>query len=118
MADLRYPDEQLIVDITSDVMKVVNAAQIFEYLDNEMSPLESEKPKALCYGDYRHTREILLARGFTDEELFDVFHVFMAQGGYCDCEILYNVAPESRLAAEYWKDRAEGRKPYDPHQGT
>jgi hypothetical protein len=117
-ADLRYPDDQLIADITSDVLKVVNAAQIFETLDNVLSPLEPGKAQALCYGDYRHTRKILLERGFTNDEFFDVFHVFMAQGGFCDCEILYNVAPSSRLATEYLKNRGEGKTPYDPHQGT
>jgi hypothetical protein len=29
----------------------------------------------------------------------------MAQGGYCDCEILFNVAGGSRFAAEYWSKR-------------
>jgi hypothetical protein len=24
----------------------------------------------------------------------DVFHVLMDRGGFCDCEILYNAAPE------------------------
>lgn len=32
--------------------------------------------------------------------------------------ILYNVLEESRLKAEYWTARAEGRKPYDPHAGA
>ena len=26
----------------------------------------------------------------------------MLQGGFCDCEVLYNVVDESRLKAEYW----------------
>lgn len=43
------------------------------------------------------------------------FHVFMSMGGYCDCEILFNVAESSRLKAEYWLARTEGRQPIDPH---
>lgn len=117
-ADLRYPDNELIADITPDIMKVINGAHIFEALDDVMCPNDPTKARTLCYGDYRNTRRILLERGFTEDELFDVFHVLMAQGGFCDCEILYNVAPASRLAAEYWKDRANNRHPYDPHQGT
>jgi hypothetical protein len=42
----------------------------------------------------------------------------MQQGGFCDCEILYNVAEQSRLKAEYWMAKAEGLKPYDPHAGA
>ena len=30
----------------------------------------------------------------------------MRQGGFCDCEVLYNVLDESRLKAEYWTARA------------
>lgn len=115
--DLRYPDDKLIEDISADVLKVVNATRVFEALDDELCPNESNKNRIPCYGDYRNSRKILLERGFTEDELFDVFHVFMAKGGYCDCEILYNVAPSSRLAAEYWKDRAKNRQPHDPHHG-
>lgn len=57
-----------------------------------------------------------MARGFSEDELFDVFHVLMAKGGFCDCEILYNAMESSRLKKEYWRARAEGRKPYDPHR--
>ena len=46
-----------------------------------------------------------------------MFHVLMARGGYCDCEILYNAVEESRLKAEYWRARAEEVEPYDPHAG-
>ena len=116
--ELAYPDESLIAAITPDVMKVVNSAKVIEALDDALCPLDPALPRAQCYGDYRNTRPILLARGFKESELFDVFHVLMAQGGYCDCEILYNVAPESRLAKEYWTARAQGRRPYDPHEGA
>ena len=115
--DLRFPDEDLIAEITHDVMKCVLAAEVLEALDNALCPNAPDAPRALCYGDYRNTKPILLARGFAEAELFDVFHVLMAQGGYCDCEFPYNVAEGSRLAAEYWRARADGREPYNPHKG-
>jgi hypothetical protein len=114
---LRYPDEELIAEIAPDVMKCVQAARVFEALDDLFCPKDPAQPRAQCHGDYRHTRPILLSRGFTEEELFDVFHVLMAKGGFCDCEILFNAAEGSRLAAEYWQARAEGRAAPDPHQG-
>jgi hypothetical protein len=40
-----------------------------------------------------------------DEETADVLAVMRLNGGCCDCEILYNVAEESRLKAKYWKAR-------------
>jgi hypothetical protein len=39
------------------------------------------------------------------EEIEDVLAVMRFSGGCCDCEILYNVAEESRLKSEYWKAR-------------
>ena len=74
-------------------------------------------PSRPAHGDYRQARTTLLARGFREDELFDVFHVLMARGGYCDCEILYNAAEASRLKTEYWQARAEEIEPYDPHAG-
>ncbi|HYM00833.1 MAG TPA: DUF2695 domain-containing protein, partial [Blastocatellia bacterium] len=114
--DLHYPDEDLIAEITPDVMDCLAGTSFFEGLDDAFCPVEPEAARAACYGDYRGSRAVLEAEGFAEEdELFDIFHVLMAKGGYCDCEILYNVAKGSRLAGEYWRARAEGLKPYDPH---
>lgn len=116
--DLRYPDQELIASITPDVIKCVSAARVIEMLDDLLCPEDPTQERAHCWGDYRISRPILLKCGFTEDELFDVFHVLMSQGGFCDCEILYNVAEQCRLKAEYWIARSEGRTPYDPHDGT
>jgi Protein of unknown function (DUF2695) len=115
--DLEYPDAELIADIGPDVMRCVSGARVFEALDDLLCPADASRPRQRCHGDYRHARAVLLARGFRAGELFDVFHVLMARGGYCDCEILYNAAEASRLKAEYWRARADGIEPYDPHAG-
>jgi hypothetical protein len=116
--DLRYPDEELIQSITPDVMKCLSGARFFELLDDVMCPQQPARERAQCWGDYRNSRPILLNRGFKDDELFDIFHVLMRQGGFCDCEILYNAVQQSRLKAEYWIARSEGRNPYNPHGGA
>jgi hypothetical protein len=103
--DLEFPDEELIQDITPDVMHCLNKTNFFEALDDLLSPTAPELEPKLCYGDYRHSKGILPKKGFFEKEYFDIFHVLMAQGGYCDCEILFNIANESRFAAEYWKNR-------------
>lgn len=112
--DLYYHDQQVVESITPDVMRVLDAVGFFSGLDAEFAPEESEKP-AVCWGDYRHGKKLLQDLGFDEQEQFDIFHVLMAQGGYCDCEILYNAAPNSRLASEYWKARAAGREPRNAH---
>ena len=114
---MEYADSELIADISPDVMRCLSGAGIFEALDDLLCPVDTSAPRRRCYGDYRHARTALLARGFRDDELFDVFHVLMARGGYCDCEILYNAVEVSRLKAEYWRARAEEIEPYDPHAG-
>jgi hypothetical protein len=115
--DLEYPDSELIADIAPDVMRALAGARFFEALDHVLCPADGSRPRQPCHGDYRHARTALLARGFRQEELFDVFHVLMTRGGYCDCEILYNAVEESRLKAEYWRARAAEIEPYDPHVG-
>ena len=113
--DLEYADNELIDDITPDVMRVLRGAKVFDALDDALCPENAAVARKQCFGDYRNARSILLARGFKEKELFDVFHVLMALGGYCDCEILYNAVESSRLKAEYWRARAENIEPYDPH---
>lgn len=115
--DLQYPDEELINSITPDVMRCLNGARFFEMLDHAMCPEDPAAERATCWGDYRHSRPILVKSGFKEEEFFDVFHVLMRRGGFCDCEILYNVVERSRLKSEYWIARSQGRKPHDPHGG-
>jgi hypothetical protein len=56
-------------------------------------------------GDFRVAKSILATKGFFESEYFDVFSVLMAQGGYCDCEIFYNVAESSEFARRYWANR-------------
>ena len=60
-----------------------------------------------CFGDFRHSKKILTDSGFSDNEQFDVFHVLMSEGGFCDCELLYNVFRESEYSKKYWSDKKE-----------
>jgi hypothetical protein len=114
-ADLVYPDEELIKSITPDVMKCINASGFLKALDDVFCPRLPFKAKARCHGDFRISKELLPKHGFTVDEFFDIFHVLMAQGGFCDCEIIFNVAEESRLKSAYWKARAKGLQPPSPH---
>jgi hypothetical protein len=111
-ASLSFPDDELIREITPIVMRCLNGSGFFQALDDAFCPSLSEAPRQCCYGDYRAAKPLLLQKGFRDEELFDVFHVLMRRGGYCDCEILYNVVETSRFRAEYWHNRAGGTAPH------
>jgi hypothetical protein len=106
-ADLRYPDEELVRSITPNVMRCLGGSGFLRRLDDRMCPADGSRSPESCHGDFRIARSVLAESGFSEEEHFDVFHVLMAQGGYCDCEILYNAAPESRLRTRYWSERAQ-----------
>jgi Protein of unknown function (DUF2695) len=63
-------------------------------------------PPELCSGDFRHAKRTLQDCGFDESDWSDAFHVLMGQDAFCDCEILYNAAMESRLKSQYWHRRA------------
>ena len=108
--DLRYPDEQLIASISSNVLAAVERAGVFSALDDLLAPGGSAEGVA-CHGDFRHTKAVLAEKGFGRrgevDEVFDICHVFMAKGGYCDCEVLFNVSETNRLKSRYWTKRGE-----------
>ena len=113
--DLVYPEPEFIRDISPNVMTCIAQSGFFEKLDDLMWPEDKNAPKTKCYGDFRTSKELLPTCGFKEDEFFDIFHVLMDKGGNCDCEILFNVAEQSRLKAQYWIARANNLKPYDPH---
>jgi hypothetical protein len=97
--DLLPEDEEL----TKDIAPAVLARQrVFEALDDLLCPAYEQAPREACARDFRHARRILEARGHDAEAQFDVFHVLMARGGFCDCEILTNVADASRFRERFW----------------
>ena len=104
---LEYPDKELVQNITPDVMRCLANNQFFARLDDALSPTDTNKSAAVCLGDFRTAKSVLLQCNFAEDEFFDVLHVLMNQGAYCDCEILYNVAGDSRLKSNYWREREE-----------
>jgi hypothetical protein len=108
-------DDDLISSIALDVMKCLRRCGFFEKLDGLLSPEDNSIPAQACDGTYKLCESILVAAGFDRAELNDIFAVLRSKGGFCDCEVLYNVAETSRLKANYWRSRAAGRIPHTPH---
>ena len=110
-------DDEFISNITTDVMKCLVSAHFFEKLDDILSPREETSSRQVCGGGYKLSESLLIASEFSREDLTDIWAVLQSQGGFCDCEILYNVSPSSRLASRYWRKRAaelEAGKPAKP----
>lgn len=101
--DLDYHDEETIKEIKDTILSILSdKAHFVSQLDKEFMT-----QSAKCFGDFRHSKKLLNGLGFSDEEQFDVFHVLMNEGGFCDCKILYNVFRESEYSKKYWRDRGE-----------
>ena len=102
-------DHDFVASITPDVMKCLDRSLFFEKLDDVLCPKDGSEARQGCGLDCKLSESILLASGFDASDLVDIFDVLRGQGGFCDCEILYNVAKSSRLKAEYWRDQARGQ---------
>jgi|SRR5579863_265381 len=110
-------DRNFIADITPDVMKCLAEWKFFEELDDRLCPADQSKSRADCRGNYDISEAILRSSGRDDTDFADIFGVLRAQGGFCDCEILYNVAGDNRFKTKYWRTRA-AQGPHTTHSST
>jgi Protein of unknown function (DUF2695) len=105
-------DYDLIASITPDVMACLHRVGFFEKLDDLLCPNAGSNLPEKCSGDFNLSERLLQASDFNTHDLADIFGVLKAQGGCCDCEILYNVSESNRFKSAYWRNRArdsEGR---------
>jgi hypothetical protein len=105
------PDKELVDSIAPYVMEELTRVELFEKLDDLLCPSEDTNSPKQCQGKYEISESILRSLGFDDEERGEIFQVLQSKGGFCDCEILYNVVETNRLRAKYWKARAAGLEP-------
>lgn len=96
--DLNYHDQRIIDEIKEPVLLFLKNKVNFVSLLDEQFMTHGAK----CHGDFRYAKKTLTDLSFSTEDQFDIFHVLMEEGGYCDCEILYNVFRESEYAKKYW----------------
>lgn len=115
MSGAEDSDDGLIQEITPDILKVLSDKRFFEVLDDLMCPDDPARSRLRCNGTYTISNTLFFQFGFDLPEIEDITQVLAATGGCCDCEILFNVAQESRLRSEYWKARAAGVVPPNPH---
>src|ERR1700737_1192148 len=106
-------DDNFISSIAPHVMRCLGECIFFEKLDDLLSPESPSTPSAGCDGTYKFSESILADR-FDRDALDDIFDVLKSKGGFCDCEILYNVV-DSRLKAKYWRSHAAGETPPTRH---
>jgi hypothetical protein len=49
------------------------------------------KRRFTCHHDYRFTRRIMADMGYNRTEIEESIIYFQSKGGYCDCEVVFNV---------------------------
>jgi len=97
--ELDFLDDETIDEIKDIILAILKDKVDFVKKLDVLFCVES----ATCFGDFRHSKKILSELKFSDQEQFDIFHVLMHEGGFCDCEILYNVFRESEYSQRYWE---------------
>jgi len=109
--DDSYDHDEFVSGISPDVLGLLRADRFFELLDDRFSPTDSSQEPVKCGHSFDVTRVILAGLAMDEEDINDVIDVLHSQGACCDCEVLYNVAEESRLKSNYWKARARELTP-------
>jgi hypothetical protein len=104
-SDSDFRDAEFAESIAEEVIAVLEGHRFFALLDDLYCPTDPTMSERKCGHSYATSIEILKTLGMDSEEIADVLAVLKSRGGCCDCEILYNVAEESRLKAAYWKAR-------------
>lgn len=105
--ELIYHDEQIVDNISSDIMENLHDKGFFKKLQEKMYPGNSEQQPIECKHDFSISKQILYDLDFCANDQFDIFHVLMSKGAYCDCEILYNIIEKDNLRKKYWDEKCK-----------
>ncbi len=112
-------DDEHLASILPDVMRCLRSDRFFEALDDRFSPTDSSLAAVMCQGNFDVATSILRGLEYDEKEIEDIFEVLKFQGGFCDCEILHNVAEASHLKAAYWRgefERLPSQRPHGPNK--
>lgn len=102
-------------DKTPRILELLTKKKFFERLDDRLCPADSAQARAWCQGGFEITVRILADIGMDQEEIQEALAALHTRGSACDCGVLYNSSPESRLKTEYWLARALSGESFDPH---
>jgi Protein of unknown function (DUF2695) len=97
--------ESFIEDITPDVFASLQRENFFTSLEARIFP-EGSTDRNECDGSFSAATALLTDLGHDEDAREDVFDVMRSKGGFCDCEIILNAAPESAARATYWKKKS------------
>jgi len=102
---MSHDDDEFLNSIAPDIMKCLDRARFFDKLDDLLCPQHDEKASQSCSGTFELSISILQASGFEQSDLDEIFAVLRSRGGFCDCEVLYNVSETNRLKVRHWQEQ-------------
>lgn len=107
MTDSDFRDAEFVEGIAKDVLGVLRKRRFFERLDDRFrAGGAGHAARSHCDRTFSASIEILGNLGMDADDVGDVLAVLRAKGANCDCEVLYNIADQSRLKREYWRAHA------------
>ena len=97
--------DETIESIAPYVLGCLEQRDFFSELEKFVWPGGAEGPRS-CDHSYEHTLAILGTYDWPEEDYPEVLLVMQSRGGFCDCEIMLNVAPACVFREQYWKRAA------------
>jgi len=98
-------ESDLIGSISDNVIQSLDNRDLFDRLERMVWP-DGPDGQKVCDHTFRHLQTLMDADNFPERDYReDVFDVMRSRGGFCDCEIMLNVAPNCEFRERYWKQR-------------
>jgi hypothetical protein len=94
-----------IESIAPFVLGCLEQRSFFPELEKRVWP-EGPDGRRDCNHSFDHTRAILQTYDWSEDDFTEVLLVMESQGGFCDCEIMLNVASACAFREEHWKQAA------------
>jgi hypothetical protein len=94
-----------IESIAPFVLGCLEQRSFFSELEKRVWP-EGLAGRRDCEHSFDHTLSILRTYDWPEEDYTEVLLVMQSRGGFCDCEIMLNAAPDSEARARHWKRAA------------
>ena len=96
--------DEFVESIAPDVLACLDRDGFFRKLEQKVWP---DGPK-VCDNTFANTLALTAAGGYGSEEQEDILDVVRSKGGFCDCEVMLNVAPNCEARERHWKKVSAG----------
>ena len=97
--------DEFIESIAPDALLSLDKRDFFRRLEELVWP-DGLNGRKVCDGTFANTLLMTAGVGYTPNDQDDILEVMRARGGFCDCEVMLNVAPDCEVRERHWKSVA------------